>query len=597
MTQAQSSAGGAPVDQIIVLTTAITALFAVLAYVIWREGIGRPTVVGRLADRIAECTATPRWLALPIGIQIAAIVTAGIGVYWDVAYHFNLGRDEGPLANPSHYLIMVGLLGFLASGGVALGLARDPLPRRTVRLGPGWRVPYGAVLITVSALFGFAAFPMDDVWHRLFGQDVTLWGPTHIVLIGGALFSFVGLWVLCAEAEQVSGESWVATAGQFVSASMLLLAFNAYTMEYDHGAAQFPLLAHPVVLTLAFAIVLPAALIRLGRARMVAIVVLFLVLRVVLMVLVGTILGRSAPHFPLALVEALVVLAAAAFTRHRFAFGALAGAGIGTVGMLAEHGWTRAFGALVWPSSLIGLWLPLCAVLGAAAGVLSCWVAGKLTDTSSAAPAAPAALVPEPVHGGRLALVALAVVVGVLGWVTPPTATTAAAGTVLLEDTSTGPDRHAVISIRLDRPEVADGALWFTALAWQGGGLEVTNMAPVGDGTYRAERPMPVHGNWKTVIRLHRAPGDLVAAPVYFPPDPAIPVDGIAAESGQRRAFVAEKLLLRREEKLGVPDWMWTLGYGVVGLVMALLVGSVATLLSRAAAPVAPCRDRAKVSR
>jgi hypothetical protein len=311
------------------------------------------------------------------------------------------------------------------------------------------------------------------------------------------------------------------------------------------------------------------------------------------MVLVGPILGRSAPHFPLALVEALVVLAAAAFTRHRLAFGALGGAGIGTVGMLAEHGWTQAFGAVVWPSSLIALWLPLCAVLGAAAGVLSCWVADRLTDTSSAAPAA---RVQASAHGGRLALVALAVVVGVLGWVVPPTATTATAGTVLLEDTSAGPDRQAVISIRLDRPEVADGALWFTALAWQGGGLEVTDMIPVGDGTYRAERPLPVHGNWKTVIRLHRAPGDLVAAPVYFPPDPAIPVDGITAESGQRRTFVAEKLLLRREEKLGVPDWMWTLGYGVVGLVMALLVGSVATLLSRAAAPVAPVRDRTKVS-
>ena len=26
--------------------------------------------------------------------------------------------------------------------------------------------------------------PEDGVSHRLFGQDVTLWGPTHLILIG-----------------------------------------------------------------------------------------------------------------------------------------------------------------------------------------------------------------------------------------------------------------------------------------------------------------------------------------------------------------------------------------------------------------------------
>ena len=34
--------------------------------------------------------------------------------------------------------------------------------------------------------FALIGFPLDDVWHRIFGQDVTLWGPTHLMLIGGA---------------------------------------------------------------------------------------------------------------------------------------------------------------------------------------------------------------------------------------------------------------------------------------------------------------------------------------------------------------------------------------------------------------------------
>ena len=35
-------------------------------------------------------------------------------------------------------------------------------------------------------LYALIGFPLDDIWHRIFGQDVTLWGPTHLMMIGGA---------------------------------------------------------------------------------------------------------------------------------------------------------------------------------------------------------------------------------------------------------------------------------------------------------------------------------------------------------------------------------------------------------------------------
>ena len=49
------------------------------------------------------------------------------------------------------------------------------------------------LLIAVGGAFALAGFPLDDVWHRLFGQDVTLWGPTHLMLIGGAVMTLIGL--------------------------------------------------------------------------------------------------------------------------------------------------------------------------------------------------------------------------------------------------------------------------------------------------------------------------------------------------------------------------------------------------------------------
>ena len=48
--------------------------------------------------------------------------------------------------------------------------------------------------------FALAGFPLDDIWHRLFGQDVTLWGPTHLMLIGGAGMTLIGQAVLLRRA-------------------------------------------------------------------------------------------------------------------------------------------------------------------------------------------------------------------------------------------------------------------------------------------------------------------------------------------------------------------------------------------------------------
>src|SRR3712207_9523661 len=67
-------------------------------------------------------------------------------------------------------------------------------------------MPLGAMMILVCGSVSLLAFPMADVWHRLFGQDVTLWGPTHLLLFGGASFSILGIWVLQVEAARTRGQ-------------------------------------------------------------------------------------------------------------------------------------------------------------------------------------------------------------------------------------------------------------------------------------------------------------------------------------------------------------------------------------------------------
>ena len=54
-------------------------------------------------------------------------------------------------------------------------------------------------------LYALIGFPLDDIWHRIFGQDVTLWGPTHLMLIGGAGFSLIAVLYLEYEGRRVGG--------------------------------------------------------------------------------------------------------------------------------------------------------------------------------------------------------------------------------------------------------------------------------------------------------------------------------------------------------------------------------------------------------
>ena len=60
-----------------------------------------------------------------------------------------------------------------------------------------------------------SAFPLDDVWHRIFGQDVTLWGPTHLMMIGGAGFSTLSAIMLNHEGLKAMGDD-APTGGIFI---------------------------------------------------------------------------------------------------------------------------------------------------------------------------------------------------------------------------------------------------------------------------------------------------------------------------------------------------------------------------------------------
>src|SRR6476646_3940290 len=154
---------------------------------------GRTEALTKAGSAIGNRTGVPPCVALPTVLTTLSLLVSLFGMMWDISLHIGVGRDPGPLANPAHYFILFGLFGIFTAGFIAMVLPKERPGPTAVQLSPSWHAPLGGVLICACGAFSLVGFPLDDVWHRLFGQDVTLWGPTHLMLIGGAAMTLVGL--------------------------------------------------------------------------------------------------------------------------------------------------------------------------------------------------------------------------------------------------------------------------------------------------------------------------------------------------------------------------------------------------------------------
>jgi hypothetical protein len=197
---AAEPAGGAAIDQVAIATGSAMLALGGLWRLVMRYRGGGARRLGALVRYSERVSGLPGWTAVPAAACTVALLVALLGMYWDVSLHIDDGRDAGPLANPAHCLILFGLFGVFAAGVLAIAMPRatDPGPA-AVTLAPGWRAPVGGLLMASCGAFALAGFPLDDIWHRLFGQDVTLWGPTHLMLIGGAGMTLIGQAVLLQE--------------------------------------------------------------------------------------------------------------------------------------------------------------------------------------------------------------------------------------------------------------------------------------------------------------------------------------------------------------------------------------------------------------
>jgi hypothetical protein len=578
-------ARGAPLSDLITLTI----VFAVAGLLLLAVSVGhrnkRVPWLRDLGDFAERVSGLPAWAALPQSVGAVSLITAAFGFYWDVSWHIDRGRDPGALANPAHWFIIIGLAGIALAGILSVVLGDERATGSSLRFGRDWNVPVGGLLLSICGLIALAGFPLDDIWHRLFGQDVTLWGPTHIQMIGGASLATLAMWVLAVEGERaataagrpVNPKSMMAIHVSLAGA--FLIGMSTLQAEFDFGVPQFNQLFHPAMIMLAAGIALVAARIRVGRGGALYATAFFLVFRGLLTLLIGPILGRTLLHFPLYLAEAVIIelIALRVPARQKpLTLGLRAGLGIGTVGLAAEWAWSHVFMPLPWTGHL----LPLGAVWGFVAAVCGGLI-GALIGRALSPPAEDFLVVRQRLPRGVGVAIAAAVIALLA---LPLTSTVHPVRADLAMDPPLGiPGGRVHVTMRLHPADAARDAQWFNVTAWQGartgnGGLVIKPLHETSPGVYQTDGTVPVFGEWKALVRLHKG-RSLMALPIYMPADPAIPAKQVPPWPNVTRPFQREKAILQREATGG--EGLQRPAYAVLAALALVWVGSLGWGLRR----------------
>ena len=436
------------------------------------------------------------------GRFIAPVVLAGLslqvavlGMYWDIGYHIDHGRDQGVFTAP-HMFIVVGLQGIVLAA-LLHGRMRGPEARNERRLPLRLSMSPGGIVMLICGGIALLGFPLDAFWHALFGEDVTLWGPTHLFMIGGAGVSTLGLWMVMRQGFELGRPRKVARRGHLRVAGALIIGLSTFQAEFDFGVPQFQLLYQPVLIAFAAGVALVCARSILGRWGAFQALGMFFVIRIALALFVGQIAGYTTPHFPLYIAEAAAVEAAAfAAPRSPLRFALLSGLGIGTVGLAAEWAWSHVWMPHPWPASMLVPAVVLSLAAGLAGSVLGARLSQSLAMPESERAGLPAIAPRVVALAGAVALVALFF----------PLPRTGGDGTRASIVPTPAGDGRVDVAVKLDPPTAARDNQWFEILSWQGrtpGQLrQLTALRQVAPGRYVTERPVPVTGNWKTMLRL-----------------------------------------------------------------------------------------------
>jgi hypothetical protein len=209
-------------------------------------------------------------------LLLAAKLAGGWGLGWDIRWHILIGRDSFWI--PPHVLTYASVVAVsLLSLGVLLAGTRSArslghLPEGAIRVAGlvgsrGFHLAWWGMAVTILAA------PIDDLWHRMFGIDVTLWSPPHLLGLAGAQISTLGCLLIPLEVYAAgSGRRRAAllAAGSTLVSGFIIALTPGFRTAFLNGGTFFFTYAMLGGLLLAFPLVLVT---RLGGGRWAPVVV------------------------------------------------------------------------------------------------------------------------------------------------------------------------------------------------------------------------------------------------------------------------------------------------------------------------------------
>lgn len=506
----------------------------------------------RISDSLERLTKIPGWAAAMVGTASFGLLVAGMGFYSDVRWHVSLGRDEQLFTAP-HTAIVLGLMTIFASAFLGEFFATATKANVGWRV-LGMRVPYSAIAMGLIGMCALAGFPLDELWHRQYGIDVTMWSPTHLLMIVGASISPLASWLALGEAGVRPERGRWALGVHVAVGSFALLGLTSVQGEFAFGVPQFQQLYHPVLYALAagFGLTAIALVTRRWWAPLIVAGVGVLVGAGDQFAEAASSEPRSASLYVVAGI-AVAVVAKLVGTKRRGRFAVGAGIAVGTIGLAGEWLWSRG-GHQPWGGALLPEAPILALVVAIAAATLGVAFAAAVRRE------------PIGVPGRTLAGAGVVLLVGLA--VPLPRPGMDATAAISLE--RTGDDVR--VRAALTPVDAAEDARWFQTIAWQGGGFVSSEMVSTGEpGVYRSVEPVPAVRDWKTMLRLHRG-ASMVAIPIWMPADPEIGAAEVPAVN-KTAVFRTEQRYLLREQRPG-PSWFAIAVYIILAGIATLWAGS-----------------------
>jgi hypothetical protein len=191
----------------------------------------------------------------PALIAGIALTVSGASTYWDIASHVDGGRER--FLTPPHIGIYSGVT--IALAVIALAMLSDR-QRDGASLFEALRHPFrdvrpGLAAAGIGMATALAAAPFDNAWHEIYGIDITIWSPPHLLAIFGVSVAALGLAMLVAPA---AGSNSRPLLHHFLLSSFLA-GLIVTTGEFEFNGPQYRIAYHPMILSAAATMIFAAA--------------------------------------------------------------------------------------------------------------------------------------------------------------------------------------------------------------------------------------------------------------------------------------------------------------------------------------------------